>query len=144
MEKTYDKVLVAIDGSETSTNVLEHARRLAGIHDSEVIVYHVRQKAYSGASTISIGSRPVITAQAAAEQLAEDGIRVRALEEDAQWAHTANSIIEAAERESADVIVIGSRGLSRLPAMLLGSVAYKVLHLANQPVLVIPQGNKER
>jgi nucleotide-binding universal stress UspA family protein len=140
--KSYEKVLVAIDESETSINVLEHARKLASTNDSEIIVYHVRQKAYSGASTISVGPPPVITAQVAARQLAEAGLRARALEEDAQWAHTANAIIEAAERESASVIVIGSRGLSRLPAMLLGSVAYKVLHLANQPVLVIPQGKK--
>jgi nucleotide-binding universal stress UspA family protein len=32
---------------------------------------------------------------------------------------------------------LGSRGLSGLPGMLLGSVTQKVLHFANVPVLVI-------
>jgi nucleotide-binding universal stress UspA family protein len=139
MSYVFDRVLVAIDGSEASHNVLAHAVALARINDSEVIVYHVRQKAYSGASTISVGPAEVISAQEAASELKGAGIRARALEEDAHWGHTADSIIDTANRESAKVIVIGSRGLSRLPALLLGSVAYKLLHLSTLPVLVIPQ-----
>jgi nucleotide-binding universal stress UspA family protein len=37
----------------------------------------------------------------------------------------------------ADLIALGSRGLSRLPGMLLGSVTQKAVHFAEIPVLVI-------
>ncbi len=60
------------------------------------------------------------------------------MEEEAFWKHTARTIVEAANRESASLIVMGSRGRSKLPALMLGSVAYEVLHLTNMPVLVVP------
>jgi nucleotide-binding universal stress UspA family protein len=37
----------------------------------------------------------------------------------------------------ADVIVMGSRGLSDVRGMLVGSVTHKVLHLVHRPVLVV-------
>lgn len=46
--------------------------------------------------------------------------------------------IEVADEISADVIVIGSRGLSALGALMLRSTTYKVLHSSNRPVLVVP------
>jgi nucleotide-binding universal stress UspA family protein len=134
----YDTVLVAIDGTEDSSRILEHVGALAPIHRSEVIVFHVRQKAYSGAATVDVDPTPVISAQDAVAELRRAGVRARAVEEDAYWAHTADAIVEAAERYSASAIVMGTRGRSRMTAVVLGSVAYKVLHLSKQPVLVIP------
>lgn len=61
-----------------------------------------------------------------------------AVEEEAYWAHTADAIVKAADRYSAKAIVIGTKGRSRMTAVVLGSVAYKVLHLSRVPVLVIP------
>jgi nucleotide-binding universal stress UspA family protein len=75
MDPAYEKVLVAIDGSETSKRVLEHVRVLAPIHDSEVVVYHVRQKAYAGAATLDVEPSSVVSPQEAAEELTRAGIR---------------------------------------------------------------------
>jgi nucleotide-binding universal stress UspA family protein len=138
MKSNYGTVLVAIDGTESSESVLGHARALAGIVDVELIVYHVRGKAYSGAATIDVDSTTVISVNDAARELQAAGIRARAMEEEAFWKHTARTIVEAANRESASLIVMGSRGRSKLPALMLGSVAYEVLHLTNMPVLVVP------
>ena len=42
----------------------------------------------------------------------------------------ADTIVAAAERDKADMIVMGSRGFSDLKGLLLGSVSHKVSHLA--------------
>jgi nucleotide-binding universal stress UspA family protein len=57
--------------------------------------------------------------------------------QDAAHGQVAKAIVDAAAAEGADLIVVGSRGLSGLPAFLLGSVSSRVLHLATCPVLVV-------
>jgi nucleotide-binding universal stress UspA family protein len=47
------------------------------------------------------------------------------------------AIIEAADRYQAAVVVMGSRGLTSLRSMLLGSVSSTVVHHARRPILVI-------
>ncbi len=48
-----------------------------------------------------------------------------------------NRAVEVAGREeSADLIVLGSRGMSRIQEIMIGSVANKVIHLSPYPVLL--------
>lgn len=54
------------------------------------------------------------------------------------WGDPAEVIIETANREKADVIVIGRRGRSRLAGLLLGSVSQKIASLAPCIVMIIP------
>jgi nucleotide-binding universal stress UspA family protein len=49
----------------------------------------------------------------------------------------AATILDEATRLGVDEIIIGSRGLRPIGAALLGSVAYKVLHEAKIPVVVV-------
>jgi nucleotide-binding universal stress UspA family protein len=49
----------------------------------------------------------------------------------------ADQIIQAAEREGADLIVMGRRGLGDLKGLLLGSVTHKVCQLANCACLTL-------
>lgn len=51
--------------------------------------------------------------------------------------HAPRFILEEAEDFGADLIVLGSRGLTDFSALLLGSVAHKVIHHADLPVLVV-------
>jgi nucleotide-binding universal stress UspA family protein len=48
------------------------------------------------------------------------------------------AIMAAADAEDADLIVIGTHGHGKLRDRLLGSVSYRIIHLARQPVTVIP------
>lgn len=49
-----------------------------------------------------------------------------------------HEILAAADEEEADVIVLGSRGLSGMKSLVLGSVSYGVVHHSPRPVLVVP------
>jgi nucleotide-binding universal stress UspA family protein len=49
----------------------------------------------------------------------------------------AETIVDQAKRSGSDMIYMGTRGMSALPNMLLGSVATRVLHLAQVPVVLI-------
>ena len=49
----------------------------------------------------------------------------------------ADAIVNVADARDADEIIVGSRGLGRVRAVL-GSVSHDVLHLADKPVVVVP------
>ena len=49
----------------------------------------------------------------------------------------AESIVDHANRIGADMIVMGTRGMTALSGMVMGSIATKVLHLAHVPVVLI-------
>lgn len=49
----------------------------------------------------------------------------------------AEAILEQAREVDAGLVVVGSRGLSNLGGLLLGSVAHKVIQLSSCPVLVV-------
>jgi nucleotide-binding universal stress UspA family protein len=53
-------------------------------------------------------------------------------------------ICETAHRLDAEAIVMGSRGLSRVQSVLLGSVALSVLTHSKRPVVVFPRGDDRR
>ena len=49
----------------------------------------------------------------------------------------ADTIIAAAEKENADMIVIGSRGLGNIAGLLMGSVSRKVSHLSDRTCVTV-------
>jgi nucleotide-binding universal stress UspA family protein len=53
------------------------------------------------------------------------------------------TIVEIADRHDAASIVIGSRGLTGLRPLLLGSDASAIVHHADRPTLVIPQSTQQ-
>ena len=69
-----------------------------------------------------------------AEDLRGKGIEVETL---AREGYPATVIEEEAERQNADLIVIGTRGLSGLKHLLLGSIAERVVQRAPCPVLTV-------
>jgi nucleotide-binding universal stress UspA family protein len=54
------------------------------------------------------------------------------------------TIVEIADRDDAATIVMGSRGLSGLRALLLGSVSSAVVHHADRPTLIVRQPSPMR
>ena len=55
----------------------------------------------------------------------------------------AGAIVRIARKRAATEIVMGTRGLSAMANLVLGSVAYKVLHIARTPVTLVPLAAKQ-
>jgi nucleotide-binding universal stress UspA family protein len=69
--------------------------------------------------------------------LREGGVEARAEIRRVSPGETPQQIVEIAASASADLIVIGTRGMTELRSLLLGGVANKVVHHATCPVLLV-------
>ena len=135
----FDRILLAVDGSEDSGKAVTMASELASISKGEVVVFHVREKAAVryGSFDVNLAEADGDIADEIARELKEQGVSARSERHVAYHGHTGKMIAEGARENDADVIVMGSRGLSDLAGIFLGSVAHKVLHLSPCPVLII-------
>jgi nucleotide-binding universal stress UspA family protein len=135
----YKKILLAVDGSESSAKAVDHVADLASAVGSEVLVFHLREMlaVTGGPVDVDVSEQDVDVAAQVADVLKERGVKATSLRRKEYYRRTAQEIVVQAHEWGADLIVMGSRGLSGLPGMLLGSVTQKVLHFADVPVLVI-------
>jgi nucleotide-binding universal stress UspA family protein len=137
----YDRILVAVDHSEISDRAVVAARDLAVLSKGEVWVLHLRERemgAKTGMLVIDETTDDANAAVAAAvDVLAQAGVKAHGEVRNTIFGYAAREIINDADEVSADVIVMGSRGLGDLAGLLLGSTAHKVIHLSERPVLVV-------
>jgi nucleotide-binding universal stress UspA family protein len=133
---TFERLLLAVDGSTHSRRAVPIAIELATPFKGEVFVLHAaeRIRGQSGATSSSEAEELVTSV---VHQLNKAGVRARGEVHHVAMGHAAADIVETAKVEGSGVIVMGSRGLSDLAGMLLGSVAHKVIHLAHSPVLIV-------
>ena len=147
----FDRILVGMDAPPHSAKVLAAARDLAVKSKATVLVAHIRDISLPLAMAATAG-RPgamprggvaPLEDEQAAQQLVENAVQVF-VEAGVQargqvgpgWGATARELLELADEFDADTIVVGSHG-SQMTQILLGSVAYRVVHQATCPVLVV-------
>ena len=137
----FERILLAIDGSVPAERAEAAAAKLAAKLGSEVLVVHVLRVYYSGAAIWS-SEMSAEEAQALVDRVVHEvkgqGVRARGQVRETTHGNVAKEILDVAQDEDAGLIVIGSSGLSRIQGLVLGSTAYKVLHLAARPVLTVP------
>ena len=138
----YENILVAVDMSETSDRAVRAARDLAKLSGGKVTVLHVQERPLlvgQGGDQYDFERPQDVDALFAKDSavLIEAAVPFATDLRRAVVGHAAEEIVEAAGDHDAGVIVIGSRGRSALAHLLLGSTAYKVVHLADRPVLIV-------
>jgi nucleotide-binding universal stress UspA family protein len=137
----FGTILLAVDGSEHSERAVELAKRVAAISNDEVVVTHVtellpaRFQTFPGTDAVLDQEAIEFTKDAVAE-LEAAGVKARTELCSAQYGSIARILTNLAEDLNAGLVVMGSHGRGDLTALLLGSVAHKVLHLSKRPVLI--------
>lgn len=135
----FERILAAIDESETAERVLATASELASLSDGEVWVLHVWEGEPSKYKSLTATSNEDahLMVEAAARKLTDIGIRAHADIAANLYGYAAREITGYARTHGVGVIVMGSRGRSDLAGLLTGSTAHKVIHTADRPVVIV-------
>ncbi|MFA9371400.1 MAG: universal stress protein [Labilibaculum antarcticum] len=150
-----EKVMIALDYDPTAQKVAEIGFALTAAMKAEVILVHVITdiKYYS-----SLAYSPIVgyTGMMALNQVKKDSIGSlihasnhfldtmkdhlgdKAIKTIVLEGDFAESIINTAKKEHADIVVMGSHSKKMLENILMGSVAEKVLHESAIPLFIVP------
>jgi len=136
MPSEYDRILVAVDGSEHSKRAAETAIALAErAHSNLTILTVIDAQTYDrDPGRANRDARLVVDEQV---KLAKKrGVNVKG-DVVSPSDSTIKQIIDYAKNEGADIIVVGSRGLGGFKEMLLGSVSHGITLHAPCSVLIV-------
>lgn len=143
----YSRILVPLDGSETSERGLREAVHLASHHDVTLVLLHV------------IDDFPTVRQLAASEPIEQLKAKRRKAGEELvrrgeQLAHASHfktesivcfamesvpdSVVETAVKKACELIVLGTHGRSGVRRAALGSVAEQVSRHSPVPVMLVP------
>lgn len=152
----YKKILIAIDFSDHSTQAFKNAIMLARQNDAEIHALHVVYNIAQLDPYFTIGAERVDTFQESRKtgllkelndlikkeliNFPEDMKRFVGTE--VLIGNPATTILEYADQQDIDVIVVGSHGYGMIEHAILGSVAEKILRKSTKPVFVIPLKSK--
>ena len=152
----FKRILVAVDGSETSERALREGVALAEAHRARLRLVHVVDEMTARSATPSTPADFWKAARKAGALLLE-GARARAAQDGIEpetklleirtfgslIRRVPNLVVEDARRWEADLIVIGTHGRRGLSKLLLGSVADGVVRTSATSVLLVRGGERK-
>mgnify|MGYP001815205673 CR=1 FL=1 len=142
----YNTILVPLDGSRRAEAILCHVEELALRYQATVVFLRVLDPIALRPTPVGVPSaleqselerrRKMVVSYLAAQ---EGVFREKGIETRTRVAHgpVVEAIIDAAEREAADLIALASHGRTGLPQVFYGSVAAGVLHRVDRPLLLV-------
>jgi nucleotide-binding universal stress UspA family protein len=143
----FGSIVVGTDGSDTAKEAVRQATELAKAVDASVYLVsayepvsegRLRQERQNVPDDMQWMVNPredvEATLSEAAEQMGEAGVKV---DKFAREGDPADAILDVAEEQGADLIVVGNKGMTGAKRFLLGSVPNKVSHHAPCSVLII-------
>ena len=145
-----DKILVPLDGSDTAFKALTLACELADKHNTELLLLHVvpshelpdSVRRFAEIERID-GPPELVYTKIVAKNVLIEGTEqaqskgVQSIQQYVEYGDPAKTIVELANRENVNMIVMGTRGVSDITGLVFGSVAHKVNHLASCTVASI-------
>ena len=147
MRAMFNSMVVGTDGSDTAKEAVRQATDLAQRTSANIHLVSAYEPVPEGRLREERQSVPddlqwmvnpredvSTTLEQAAEAIREQGIEV---ETHAREGDPADAILDVAEEEGADLIVVGNKGMTGAKRFLLGSVPNKVSHHAPCSVMII-------
>jgi len=138
-----NKILVAVDGSDQSKLAVKWAATIAGATDASLTLFNVYKLTTTESMELSKLNNGEIAERmqsygeenfAKVLDVIPDGVDY---DTKVVMGQPSEEILDAAEYDGYDHIVMGSRGLSVLEELLLGSVSEKVIRRAHCAVTII-------
>jgi nucleotide-binding universal stress UspA family protein len=138
----YQNIVVAIDDSEQADRSVTAAGELAKLSGGSVTILHVREHQDvigKGGGSFDNEDKAAGEALVAKATATLKGLGVTSSSKllHMPLGHLGEVIVQEAKDLNADTIVVGSHGRTGVAAAFLGSTAYKVVHLADRPVLIV-------
>jgi nucleotide-binding universal stress UspA family protein len=136
----FDTIVVALDGSDGSERALSLAVDLARRDNAKLVIAHVEEDitGKGGGPIHATEDEVQADIRRRAEELSGQGLAVSVEMRSVMLGAPSHAIADVADQVGADLIVVGTRGHSAITTLVLGSVARSLLHVARQPVLVVP------
>lgn len=145
------KLLVAVDFSDQTDLILRVVRRLAKSLDATVWVVHAAEPE---PDFVGYDAGPEVVRGQVAKELREehrhlqqytDQLRDAGVEAKAILVRgpTVEALLAMAEKQGADLIVVGSHGRGMVAEMMLGSVSQGLIRAGRWPVTVVPVSRRE-
>ncbi|HYM51707.1 MAG TPA: universal stress protein [Candidatus Limnocylindrales bacterium] len=144
------KIIVGLDGSEGSARALDWAIKTGRRLDAEIIAVHVEAAAIYVPGPMGVA--PPVQSRAWLEEqercftedwcapLRSSGLSFQSVFEEGTT--PASIMMKLAQREGAEMIVVGTRGLGGFVELLLGSVSHQLAHHSPIPVVIVPPVQK--
>jgi len=132
---TLKKILVTLDGSETAESVLPYARSLAASFGSKVDVLG----SATGRKDRRLNRLLEDYINSTAVNLQNEGIKAEPV---ILYGDAPDKILEHANKNNIDLIVMATHGRSGISLWWMGSVAEKVISVTKTPMLLVPSKDK--
>jgi nucleotide-binding universal stress UspA family protein len=133
----FERIVLAVDGADEAGGAITAAVDLARTSGGEVLVVHVDETSAGTRAGAAFADEVARFPAGVVDAVRAQGVSARGEARVARVNAVAREILLAAAGFDADAIVLGSRRLGAFAGLLLGSVAYKVIQLADCPVMVV-------
>jgi nucleotide-binding universal stress UspA family protein len=140
-ESAFSKILVPLDGSETTETILPYVSQLAkGLGAAVVVLAVLEESAYGWTASLRQGIDLEVEKAASkrlrniVNQLHKGGVEAEGV---TMKGRASEEIVRAADRYGCDLIAMTTHGRNRILRGILGSVSDEVVHASVSPVLLI-------
>jgi nucleotide-binding universal stress UspA family protein len=136
----FKKILVGTDGSDSASKAVSHASDLAKAMGAELLVMHSYPPARQDVGS-TFGRAEAYPGQEIGQAILRDAEKhygnAQKIRTVLREGDPAEALIDVADEESVDLIVVGNKGMTGAKRFLLGSVPNQVSHHAPCTVLIV-------